>query len=174
MSNETDVIMNERESPTEEEIVQALLSGKPVRVYHSLDRPEDFEAVVEQGFRGSYTIRKTPTDRSPLEGEGGLPLRKAYFYLLKPENASPNDIYLDLNVVGDPQTIIDARDISDVETAELVGLGYDGQITLSGVSPNSACKFMLTIFDGATLKGMAKRLIEVTSTNPLPDDNIQA
>lgn len=149
---------SEENDVPEEEVIECLLSGKPARVYHLLSNPDDFEGVVKDGLRGSYTIRTSPSDPNPLLGSDGRPLTRAYFRLTRPLDKGAY-IFFDLNEPDTiPLKIYDGRK-AEIPIWDLLGDGYDGHIRDAGVVPGGRqYKFMLTLFDGASLKGLAQKL----------------
>lgn len=164
-------LSNEYGDPISEEemAVDALLLGRPTKIYHTLSEPEDFDGVLENGFRGSYTIRKSAEDASPVLDEEGRPLTRAYFNLTTPNVDRARLIYLDINgEIGIPLKVFDGRN-ADVPITQLLELGFDGHVVKSGVAIGSDDKYMLTLYDGAALKGSARRFNDISTISASND-----
>lgn len=143
---------------TEEEVVSQLLSGLPTRVYHLLTDETHFDGVLTDGLRGNYTIRTSVDDSRPVLGLDGRPLSRAYFRLIEPKDGNPGYIYFDLNKVGEPVLKIYDGRLKDEPANLLLTAGYDGSVRAAGVVPGGDnYQWMLTLFDGGSLKGKAQK-----------------
>lgn len=152
------------EYPSDVDVSDAILAGKPATVYHLVRSLEDISCIQQEGFKGGYNVKME--NGEPLLDTDGRSIPITYFLLTLKDvdfKKLPKErmVKLDINQNGESLRIYDGReDKAYTSPLELMNSGFNGLITKPGVFTPLTHKYEIKLFG----RDFGKKIVKVFET----------